>query len=87
MTDQVADTMSFGDVRRAIINDIALVREKKIAADSGAVIVGLWKELNSNIQVEINAAKLSLATEGHAHEFGRVVRMGQRKISGDGDES
>ena len=46
-------------------------------------IAANMKVLNDNIQVEINAAKLAMATEGRAHTFGRVVGMGQRLIGND----
>jgi hypothetical protein len=80
--------MSFGDLRRSIINDIAAIRDGRLEVSRGGVMVGLYKELNNNIQVEINATKMSLATEDRAHKFGRVVSMGRRLIGNDsGQES
>jgi hypothetical protein len=37
--------------------------------------------LNDSVQVEINAAKLAIATEGKAHNFGQVVGMGQKLLA------
>jgi hypothetical protein len=51
-------------------------------AATGMAIAANMKVLNDSIQVEINAAKLSLQTEGRAHEFGKIVQMGQRLIGG-----
>lgn len=83
MTLEATQIMSFGDVRRAIIGDIAAVRGGTLEVGKAAVMGALYKELNSNIQVEINAAKMALATEDKAHSFGRVVGMGKRLIGND----
>lgn len=71
---------TFGDVRRMIIDTIADLRNQKIDATRGMAIAANMKVLNDNIQVEINAAKMALATEDKAHSFGRIVGMGQRLI-------
>lgn len=75
--------MTFGDVRRMIVDTIVQLREEKMPAATGMAIAANMKVLNDNIQVEINAAKLALQTEGRAHSFGRVVGMGQRLIGND----
>jgi len=75
--------MTFGDVRRMIVDTIVQLREEKMPATTGMAIAANMKALNDNIQVEINAAKLALQTEGRAHNFGRVVSMGQRLIGND----
>lgn len=74
---------TFGDVRRLLISTIVELREDKMDCSRGMAIAANMKALNDNIQVEINAAKMSLATEGRAHQFGRVVGMGQRLIGND----
>lgn len=53
----------------------------------GMAIAANMKVLNDSVQVEINAAKMALATEGKAHNFGRVVGMGQRLIGNDGSQT
>ena len=78
--------MSFGDFRRAIINDIAAVRTGDLDVSKAGAIAALYKEVNSNIQVEINAAKMSLATEDKAHTFGKLVGMGRRLIGNDSSQ-
>lgn len=80
MTIEGAQTMGFGDLRREIINDINAVRRGELSIPKATAMGQLYRELNSNIQVEINAAKMALATEGKAHTFGRVVGMGRRLI-------
>ena len=80
--------MTFGDARRIIIDTIVQIRNGSMSASTGMAIAANMKVLNDNVQTEINAAKLSLMTEGKAHSFGRVVGMGQRLIgNGAGQES
>lgn len=80
---QTNQLMTFGDVRRMILETIQAVRSGEMAASQAMAIAANMKVLNDNIQVEINAAKLSIATEGKAHQFGRVVNMGQRLIGNE----
>lgn len=75
--------MTFGDVRRMIVQTIVDLREERIPVSTGMAIAANMKVLNDNIQVEINAAKLALQTEDRAHSFGRVARMGQQLIGND----
>lgn len=77
---------TFGDVRRMIIDTIVELRAGGMEASRGMAIAANMKVLNDNVQVEINAAKLALATEGKAHNFGRVVGMGRRLIGNDGSQ-
>lgn len=79
--------VTFGDVRRMIVDTIVQLREERMPAATGMAIAANMKVLNDNIQVEINAAKLALQTEGRAHSFGRVVGMGQRLIGNDGSQA
>lgn len=83
----VNQLMTFGDVRRMIVDTIVQLREEKMPASTGMAIAANMKVLNDNIQVEINAAKLALQTEGRAHSFGRVVGMGKRLIGNDGSQA
>ena len=78
-TSHIATT---GDARRMILDTIVELRRGDMPAATGMAIAANMKVLNDSIQVEINAAKLSLQTEGKAHEFGRIVQMGQRLIGG-----
>ena len=71
---------TFGDVRRMILETIVQLRDKDMDVNRGMAIAANFKVLNDNVQVEINAAKMALATDGKAHNFGRIVGMGQRYI-------
>lgn len=78
--------MTFGDARRIIIDTIVQLRNGSMNASTGMAIAANMKVLNDNVQTEINAAKMALATEGKAHNFGRMVGMGQRLIGNDGSQ-
>lgn len=78
--------MTFGDVRRMIIDTVVQLREGKMDATRGMAIAANMKVLNDNVQTEINAAKLAILTEGRAHNFGRVVGMGRRLIGNDSSQ-
>ena len=75
--------MTFGDVRRMILQTIVELRTGDIEVNRAMAIAANRKVLNDNVQAEINAAKLAIATEGKAHNFGRVVGMGQKLIGND----
>lgn len=77
---------TFGDVRRMILDTIVALKNEQIDTSRGMAIAANFKVLNDNVQVEINAAKLALATEGKAHNFGRVVGMGRRLIGNDSSQ-
>lgn len=81
MSDElVTDVRTFGDARRLIIQTIMQIRDGGLDISQGMAIAANMKVLNDNIQCEINAAKLCLAAEERGHNFGRMVRMGQRVI-------
>jgi hypothetical protein len=79
---------TFGDVRRMILNTIVALRDDRMDVSRGMAIAANFKVLNDNIQVEINAAKMAMATKDEAHNFGRIVNMGQRLIgNGEGQQA
>ena len=78
---------TFGDVRRMILDTIVALRDDKMDVARRMTIAANFKVLNDNVQVEINAAKMALSTESKAHNFGRVVGMGQRYIGNSGEQS
>jgi hypothetical protein len=78
--------MTFGDVRRMILETIVALREDKMDVSRGMAIAANFKVLNDNVQAEIAAAKMTLATEGKAHSFGRMVGMGQRLLGNEGSQ-
>lgn len=77
---EIENIMTFGDVRRIIIETVVKVRDGHMGSQQGMTIAALMKCLTDNVQTEINAAKLAIQTEDKAHSFGRVVGMGQRLI-------
>ena len=71
---------TFGDVRRQILDTIQALKAGDMDVSRGMAIAANFKVLNDCVQAEINATKMALATEGKAHNFGRIVGMGQRFI-------
>jgi hypothetical protein len=77
---------TFGDVRRSILETIQALKAGDMDVSRGMAIAANFKVLNDSVQVEINAAKMALATEGKAHSFGRIVGMGRRLIANDASQ-
>lgn len=77
---------TFGDCRRLILDTIQALKSGDMDVSRGMAIAANMKVLNDSVQVEINAAKMALATEGKAHQFGRVVGMGQRMIGNSSEQ-
>jgi len=82
-TNQIA---TFGDARRMILDTIQGLRDGSMEVGRGMAIAANMKVLNDNVQVEINAAKMSLQAQQAGHNFGRVVGMGQKMIGNDKDQ-
>ena len=80
MKNKITEVKSFGDVRQLILQTIMSVRDGELSTSQAMAIAANMKELNSNIQCEINAAKLSLAANQNGARFGKVVAMGTRLI-------
>ena len=79
--------MTFGDVRRMMLETIVALRDDKMDVGRGMAIAANFKVLNDNVQAEINAAKMALAAKDEVHNFGRVVGMGQRFIGNSAEQS
>ena len=77
---------TFGDARRMILDTIVELRRGDMDINRGMAIAANMKVLNDSVQVEINAAKMALATKNEAHNFGRIVGMGQRLIGNSGEQ-
>lgn len=80
---ELNDLKTFGDVRREIVATIIALRDDKIDVSRGMAMAANFKVLNDNVQVEINATKMALLAKNEAHNFGKIVDMGQRFIAGD----
>ncbi len=71
---------TFGEARLLILDTIMAVRAGELSVERGMTIAANMKTLNDNIQVEINAAKVSMIARERGHDFGLVCRMGQKLI-------
>lgn len=74
------DICTFGDVRRMILDTIIELKEDRMDVSRGMAIAANMKVLNDSIQVEINAAKMSLAAINAGKDFGDVIRLGKRSV-------
>ena len=74
---------TFGDARRMILDTIIELRSGSMDVSRGMAIAANMKVLNDSVQVEINAAKMAMIAKDEAHNFGRIVGMGQRLIGND----
>lgn len=77
---------TFGDARRLILDTIQELRAGRMDVGRGMAIAANMKVLNDSVQVEINAAKMTLLAQQAGHDFGRVVGMGQKMIGNDKDQ-
>jgi 3,4-dihydroxy-2-butanone 4-phosphate synthase len=80
MSERIKEVKSFGDVRLLILQTVIDVRDGHLSTSQAMAIAANMKELNANIQCEINATKLSIATDEKAKKFGEVLSMGRRLI-------
>ena len=77
---EIEEVRTFGDARRLMFQTIMQIRDGGLTVQQGAAIGQLMKEINSNIQCEINAAKIAMSANEQAGKFGKVVQMGTRII-------
>jgi hypothetical protein len=80
MREDIVEVKSFGDVRTLILQTIMHIRDGGLTTSEGMAMAANFKELNSNIQCEINAAKLAIQTENSANSFGKLRTMGATLI-------
>jgi len=80
MESNIVEVKSFGDVRTLILQTIMQIRDGGLTTAEGMAMASNFKELNNNIQCEINAAKLALQTENSIHSFGKLRSMGATLI-------
>lgn len=83
MENDITEVNSFGDARKLILQTIMHIRDGGLTTAQGAAMEANFRELNSNIQCEINAAKLQLRAEESGKDFGRLVQMGRTIINGE----
>lgn len=80
MTLPINQIATFGDARRMILDTIMELRSCSMDIGRGMAIAANMKVLNDSVQVEINAAKMTIQAQQAGHNFGRIVGMGQKMI-------
>lgn len=80
MTLSINQIATFGDARRMLLDTIADIRNGDLEVGRGMAVAALMKEVNGNIQAEINQAKMVILAQKEGHNFGRIVGMGQKVI-------
>jgi hypothetical protein len=85
-TVQVEKVLTMGDVRQLLMETAINIRDGAINNKDADSIVGCIDAMTRCMQVEINAAKMALNTEGKLHEFGKVVQLGKLLIKDSGLE-
>jgi high-affinity nickel permease len=83
---QVEKVLTMGDVRQLLMETALNIRDGAIKGSDADHIVACIDAMTRNMQVEINAAKMALLTEGKLHEFGKVVKLGKQLIKDSGVE-
>lgn len=83
---EINQLATFGDQRRMILDTIMELRSGLMAVDRGMAIAANMKVLNDSVQVEINAAKMSMAARQAGHDFGTIVNMGRKLLGNDGSQ-
>lgn len=73
-------TKTFGDAREVILSAIMELKSGSMDISRGMAIAANMKVLNDSLQVEINAAKLSLQASAVGKDFGDIMRLGKRPV-------
>lgn len=83
---EINQLATFGDQRRMILDTIMELRSGTMDVNRGMAIAANMKVLNDSVQVEINAAKMSITARQAGHDFGNIVNMGRKLIGNDGSQ-
>ena len=83
---EINQLATFGDQRRMILDTIMELRTGAMDVNRGMAIAANMKVLNDSVQVEINAAKMSMAARQAGHDFGQIVNMGRKLLGNDGSQ-
>ena len=83
---EINQLATFGDQRRMILDTIMELRAGTMDVNRGMAIAANMKVLNDSVQVEINAAKMSIVARQSGHDFGRIVGMGQKMIGNSSEQ-
>lgn len=85
MTQATSQIYSFGDSRKMMLDAAASVLSGDVEVSRAVAFAAIMKEVNGSIQVEVNQAKAVVMCQQAGHDFGRIVRMGKKKIGGTDD--
>jgi hypothetical protein len=83
---EINQLATFGDQRRMILDTIMELRNGTMDVGRGMAIAANMKVLNDSVQVEINAAKMSIQARQAGHDFGQIVNMGRKLLGNDGSQ-
>ena len=83
---EINQLATFGDQRRMILDTIMELRGGTMDVNRGMAIAANMKVLNDSVQVEINAAKMSMVARQAGHDFGTIVNMGRKLLGNDGSQ-
>ena len=83
---EINQLATFGDQRRMILDTIMELRSGVMDVNRGMAIAANMKVLNDSVQVEINAAKMSINARQAGHDFGSIVNMGRKLLGNDGSQ-
>ena len=83
MTELIQEIHTTGDARQLILQNLILLRDGKIKPSVAMAMAAQMKELNTSLQVEINAAKLILQADAQSKHFGKLVPMGKLIINNE----
>ena len=78
----MSELNTFGETRKLVLNVIDDIRKGKLSTEQGKVISQNISVINTNIQCEINYAKVALQAKEKGENFGRVVKLGTTIING-----
>lgn len=73
-----------GDVRRTLAQTMNDIRTGTITVDKANAIASLAKELTASLQVEVNVAKVRIATLDSGKALGELTHLGKMVIEDGG---
>lgn len=72
-----------GDVRRLLAQSMSEIRSGDMPVAQGMAIAALSKELTASLQVEVNVARVRMATLDAGKTMGEVSHLGKLLIGDD----
>ena len=69
-----------GDVRRCLAQTMSDIRSGDISVDKAQAVAAQAKEITSSLQVEVNVAKVRIATLDNGKALGELTHLGKMLI-------